>query len=122
MDKCIAKNRALERKRRRVRKRIFGTAQRPRLAIYRSLGHIYGQLINDDEGVTLLSCCSNAKDVRPQLDGKKPTEIAKVVGGLLAERAREAGVETVVFDRGGRRYAGRIQAFADGAREKGLQF
>jgi large subunit ribosomal protein L18 len=99
----------------RVRKKIRGEAERPRLAVYRSNRHIYAQLIDDREAVTLVA----ASDA--EVKGKNPMEKAKAVGQLIATRAKDAGVERVVFDRGGRLYHGRVAALADGAREGGLQ-
>ena len=99
----------------RVRKKITGSAERPRLAVYRSNRHIYAQLIDDTSAVTLVQ----ASDAEVRGDG--PTDRAKKVGELLAGRAKEAGVATAVFDRGGRRYHGRVAALAEGAREGGLQ-
>jgi len=98
----------------RVRKKISGTAERPRLAVYRSNRHIYAQLIDDAQATTLAS--ASDRDVK----GDTKTEAAKAVGELLAERAKQAGIERVIFDRGGRLYHGRVAAVADGAREKGL--
>jgi large subunit ribosomal protein L18 len=98
----------------RVRKKVHGAAARPRLAVYRSNRHIYVQVI-DDVAATTLASASDA-----EVSGGSPTERAKAVGGLIAERAKQAGVDTVVFDRGGRRYHGRVAAIADGAREGGL--
>jgi large subunit ribosomal protein L18 len=99
----------------RVRRKIAGTAERPRLAVYRSNRHIYAQLIDDGVARTLAS----ASDREVQAAGDK-TAVAKAVGALLAERATGSGITTVVFDRGGRLYHGRIAALADGARERGL--
>ena len=104
----------------RLRKKITGSAQRPRLVVSRSSRHIVAQLIDDLAGHTLASASSMEAEVR-SLDGDKKTRAAKV-GGLLAGRAREAGVTAVVFDRGGRDYHGRIAALADAAREGGLEF
>ncbi len=113
-----------ERKRRhvRVRKSVTGTAERPRLSVYRSTNHIYAQLIDDTKGVTLASASTLEKSVKAEIAGKTKREAAKVVGKLAAERAKEKGIETVVFDRGGYLYTGRVQAVADGAREAGLNF
>ncbi len=122
MDKNVAKAKALAKKRRRIRKKASGTSERPRLSIYRSEKHIYGQIIDDDQGKTLLACSSVAKDLKGSLDGKNAIEVATAVGEALAEKAVAAGIQQVVFDRGGRRYAGRVKALADGARGKGLQF
>jgi len=106
----------------RVRKKVFGTAQKPRLSVYRSLKHIYGQLIDDTRGVTLLAVSSLTKDLREQLRGKKKTEQAMIVGEYLGKKALEKGITQVVFDRGGFLYHGRVKAFADGARKAGLKF
>ena len=101
----------------RVRNKVAGTAERPRLAVYRSNRHIYGQLIDDDTARTLAS----ASDREVKGGGPGKIETAKAVGELVAERAKDAGIARVVFDRGGRRYHGRVAALADGAREKGLE-
>jgi large subunit ribosomal protein L18 len=101
----------------RVRRKIAGTAERPRLAVYRSNRHIYAQLIDDDAARTIASVSD--RDVKVGGDGK--VDAAKAVGEMLAERAKAAGVERVVFDRGGRLFHGRVAAVAEGAREKGLQ-
>ena len=102
----------------RVRKRIAGTAERPRLVVTRSSRHVVAQVVDDTRGHTLASASTMEVDLR-ELDGDK-TAKARRVGELLAERARAAGVEAVVFDRGGNRYHGRVAAVADGAREGGL--
>jgi large subunit ribosomal protein L18 len=101
----------------RVRRKIAGTAERPRLAVYRSNRHIYVQLIDDQTARTLAS--ASDREVAAGGDGK--TEVAKAVGALIAERAKASGIERVVFDRGGRLFHGRVAALAEGAREKGLQ-
>ena len=113
-----------ERKRRhvRVRKSVNGTAERPRLSVYRSTNHIYAQLIDDTKGLTLASASTLEKAVKTEIAGKTKREAAKIVGKIAAERAKEKGIETVVFDRGGYHYTGRVQALADGAREAGLKF
>jgi large subunit ribosomal protein L18 len=100
----------------RVRKKISGTPERPRLSVFRSNRHIYAQLIDDLEGRTLVA----ASDREVSATGTK-TERARAVGKLIAERAKQAGIERAVFDRGGRRYHGRVAAVAEGAREEGLQ-
>ena len=100
----------------RVRRKISGTAERPRLAVYRSNRHIYAQLIDDDAARTLVS----ASDREVKAGGEGKVEPAKAVGGLLAERAKAAGVARAVLDRGGRLFHGRVAALAEGAREKGL--
>jgi large subunit ribosomal protein L18 len=121
----MAKNsRSVARARRhtRVRKNIAGTAARPRLNVFRSLSGIYAQVIDDQAGRTLLSASSVDRDLREKLKGLKKAEQAKLIGQTLAERAKDKGIQAVVFDRGGYRYIGRVKAFADGAREGGLQF
>jgi large subunit ribosomal protein L18 len=102
----------------RVRRKIRGGADRPRLAVYRSNRHIYAQLVDDQAGRTLVSASSLERDAQGAEGDKKAA--AKVVGRLIAQRAKEAGVERAVFDRGGRLYHGRVQSLADGAREGGL--
>jgi large subunit ribosomal protein L18 len=104
----------------RVRTRVAGTAERPRLVVFRSLKHIYAQLVNDDQGVTLLGVSDASEGVDSTTAGK--VNRAKATGKLLAEKAKAAGVTKVVFDRAGYRYHGRVQAVAEGAREGGLEF
>ena len=104
----------------RVRKRVFGTEERPRLSVYRSNQHIYAQVINDDLGTTLAAASS--LDATLKDDGGNNLDGAKAVGKLVAERAKAAGVDKVVYDRGGYLYHGRIKALADAAREGGLDF
>ncbi|HKI53851.1 MAG TPA: 50S ribosomal protein L18 [Anaerolineales bacterium] len=118
------KSRAVSRKRRhvRVRKKLAGTAQRPRLNVFRSLTGIYAQIIDDQAGVTLVSASTVEKELSEQSKDMKKAEQAKLVGQKVAERAKDKGITTVVFDRGGYRYVGRVKALADGARESGLQF
>lgn len=106
----------------RVRKRLAGTAQRPRLAVYRSVQHIYAQLIDDEQGHTLAAASSRDPGLAGAVAGKSKREQAQAVGQAIALRAREAGVETVVFDRGGFLFHGRVRALADAARESGLRF
>lgn len=121
----MAKNsRSVARTRRhaRVRKNLMGTAQRPRLNVFRSLSAIYAQVIDDQAGRTLLAASTMDRELREKLKGLKKSEQAKLVGQTLAERAKSKGIQSVVFDRGGYRYIGRVKAFADGAREGGLQF
>jgi large subunit ribosomal protein L18 len=103
----------------RVRRKIRGAADRPRLAVYRSNRHIYAQLVDDDAGRTLAAASSLEREVQGSAGDKKAT--AKVVGQLIAQRARQAGVERAVFDRGGRLYHGRVRLLAEGAREGGLR-
>jgi large subunit ribosomal protein L18 len=106
----------------RVRMTVSGTAERPRLCVYRSLDHIYAQVIDDRAGKTLVSASSADKDTKKNLKGGGNVAAAKVVGKAIAERAKAAGVSKVVFDRGGYKYHGRVKALADAAREAGLQF
>lgn len=118
------KTRAEARKRRhlRVRKRVFGTPDRPRLNVFRSLSQIYAQIIDDVAGHTLVSASTIDKELRERVKGLKKTEQARLVGKVLAERALSRGIGEVVFDRGGFKYIGRVQALAEGAREGGLKF
>ena len=118
------KNRALARERRhiRVRKSLFGNPERPRLNVFKSLTGIYAQIIDDMDGNTLVSASTVDKELREKVKGMKKTEQAKAIGQAIAERAKSKGISSVVFDRGGFRYTGRIKALADGAREGGLQF
>jgi large subunit ribosomal protein L18 len=104
----------------RVRRKVNGTAARPRLVVYRSLKHIYAQLVNDELGLTLLGVSDATEGI--QVDGAGKVGRAKGTGKLLAEKATAAGIKQVVFDRAGYRYHGRVQAVADGAREGGLEF
>ena len=106
----------------RVRIKVSGTTERPRLCVYRSLGHIYAQVIDDRTGKTLVSASSLDKETKKNLKGGGNVAAAKVIGKAVAERARAAGVSKVVFDRGGYKYHGRVKALADAAREAGLQF
>lgn len=115
-------SRGLRQKRhRRIRQTLSGTTQRPRLAVYRSLSHIYGQIIDDIAGHTLVAASDLEASLRNGDSGSK-SDRAKQVGQLLAERAKEKGITTVVFDRGGFLYHGRVKSLADGAREGGLEF
>jgi large subunit ribosomal protein L18 len=106
----------------RVRMKVDGTAERPRLCVYRSLGHIYAQIIDDRTGSTLVSASSVDKETKKQLRGGGNIAAAKVIGEIVAERAKAAKIDKVVFDRGGYKYHGRVKALADAAREAGLQF
>ncbi len=106
----------------RVRKKISGTPEMPRLCVYRSNKYIYAQVIDDTKGITLVQASSLDPALKGQLDEVDKSGEAKLVGKLVAERAKQAGVEKVVFDRGGYVYTGRVQAVADGAREAGLEF
>ena len=111
-----------KRRQRRVRGRISGVASRPRLSVYRSLMNIYAQLVDDDQGHTLVSASTIDAEVVKQIAGLNGVDKAKVVGKVLAERAKQAGINVVVFDRGGYRYHGQVKALADASREAGLQF
>lgn len=106
----------------RVRKKISGTAERPRLCVYRSTNHIYAQVIDDVKGNTLCSSSTLSKDVASQIANATKTEASKIVGASVAKKALDLGIKEVVFDRGGYLYTGRVQALADGAREAGLEF
>ena len=106
----------------RVRKKITGTSMRPRLNVFRSLEHIYAQVIDDEAGHTLAAASTVDKVLKIELDGKDPQEQAKLVGIAIAERAKANGIESVVFDRGGYPYHGRVKALAEGSREGGLAF
>jgi len=122
----IAKNEVRQRVHRRIRRKLNGTQARPRLSVYRSLNHIYAQLIDDMAGQTVVSANSREGSGKAEAGGKKKTggnlAAAKSVGKTLAQRAKDKGVSKVVFDRGGYLYHGRVKALADAAREAGLQF
>ena len=123
----IDKNSVRQRRHVRVRKSITGTAETPRMNVYRSLNHIYVQVIDDRAGnakggITIAAASTMDKVVKEQIAGLSKTDAAKVVGTVAAQRAMEKGVTAVVFDRGGYLYTGRVQAVADGAREAGLKF
>ncbi len=109
-------------KHRRVRNRISGTPERPRLAVFRSNQHMYAQIIDDTVGHTLVSASTLQKEVREQLDKTDTVEAASYLGTVIAKRALEKGITTVVFDRGGFIYQGKVQALAEAAREAGLEF
>ncbi|MDW8188052.1 MAG: 50S ribosomal protein L18 [Dictyoglomus sp.] len=106
----------------RIRKKIFGTPERPRLAVFKSLRYIYAQIIDDTKGHTLVSASSLEKELKSQLKSTDNIEAAKLVGKVIAKRALEKGIKKVVFDRGGFLYHGRIKALADSARAEGLEF
>lgn len=110
------------RRHKHVRKHVSGTPERPRLNVFRSLNHIYAQVIDDSKGHTIVSASTIDPEVEAQLKGLKKTEQARIVGKALAERALSQGIKKVVFDRGGYRYHGRVKALADAAREGGLEF
>lgn len=116
------KNKARLKRHLRVRKKVEGTAERPRLNVYRSEKHIYAQLIDDVAGVTLASASTMDKELASEINNGGNVESARKVGALIAKRGQAKGVKVVVFDRGGYLYHGRIQALADAAREAGLEF
>jgi len=119
----LLKKRAKYRKRVfRVRKKIFGTPDKPRLSVYRSLRHIYAQLIDDTQGRTLITVSTLSPEIRDEIKNKKKAEQSFLVGKLIAEKANSMNIENVVFDRRGFRYHGRVKALADAARENGLKF
>ncbi len=120
MTQVATRSAARRKRHERIRLHLAGDAARPRLAVFRSLNHIYVQVIDDASGRTLAAASSLEKELRSA--GQTKTEEAKVVGRLVAERARTAGVERVVFDRAGFRYHGRVKSLADAAREAGLEF
>jgi large subunit ribosomal protein L18 len=122
MDANKRKYDARKKRHSRLRAHVAGTADKPRMNIYRSQDHIYVQVIDDKAGHTLASASTIDKEVMAQLTGKSKVEAAKIVGKVAGERAKKAGIEKIVFDRGGYRYHGRVQAIADGAREAGLEF
>ena len=122
MFKSINKKESLKKRHQRVRLKVNGTSDCPRLAVYRSTKHIYAQIIDDVKGVTLASASSVDKELKEQLSHGGNIDAAKVVGELLAKRAKKAGVKDCVFDGGGFLYHGRIAALADAAREGGLNF
>ena len=122
MIKKVDRNAARKVRHKRVRKKIFGTADRPRLNVFRSLNHIYVQIIDDEKGHTLVSASSLDPEIRNNVSDKTKKEVARMVGELAARRAQEKGIKEVVFDRGGYVYHGRVQEVAAGAREAGLEF
>ncbi|MFW5713393.1 MAG: 50S ribosomal protein L18 [Brevefilum sp.] len=117
-----SRNEARLRRHRRVRKKIFGTPDRPRMNVFRSSTEIYVQLIDDFRGYTLASASSIDSELRSEMEDLSNVEQAKKVGQAIAERAKEIGIDQVIFDRGGYKYIGRVQALAEGAREGGLEF
>lgn len=106
----------------RVRRKVRGTSERPRLSVYRSLHHIYAQVVSDETGRTLIAASTQSSGVRDELKSKSSVAAAKLVGKTVAERCREAGINEVVFDRNGFLFHGRVKALADAAREAGLRF
>lgn len=121
-DKNVIKQKQLQRRKWSIRASVFGTAERPRLSVFRSDKHIYVQIIDDMAGRTLVAVATTVAEVRGDLKNGGNIEAAKRVGKTIAQKAVAAGIKTVCFDRGGRRYHGRIKALADAAREGGLSF
>ena len=121
VSKESSNKRRLERHK-RMRNNLNGTSEKPRFDVFRSSKHIYVQVIDDTQGVTLASASSAEKEIKEAISGKTKTEAAKIIGQIAAERAKAKGIEKVVFDRGGYIYHGRVKALADGAREAGLKF
>ncbi len=122
MERTLKKRQAIASIKARIRKRLSGDAARPRLSVYRSEKHIYGQIIDDVSGRTLASASTVAKDLAAQVKELSPLDAAKAVGEAIAAAAQAKGITSVAFDRNGRRYGGRLKALADAARAKGLQF
>jgi large subunit ribosomal protein L18 len=122
MDKAKQKRLARLRRHARVRKRVYGTSERPRLNVFRSLKHIHAQVIDDSQGYTLVAASTMDQEVRSELADKAKTGQATIVGKVLAKRALAAGITQVAFDRGGYQYHGRVKALAEAAREGGLEF
>jgi len=122
MVRKISKNEIRERVHIRIRKRLQGTTERPRLTVFRSTAHIYAQVIDDSKGVTLVAASSTEKDAVAKWGAGGNLAAAKAIGKRVAERAKESGINQVVFDRGGYIYHGRVKALADAAREAGLEF
>lgn len=121
-DKGIRKDEKAERRRLRVRAHVLGTAERPRLSVFKSLKNVFVQIVDDENKVTLVGLASNSTSIAKELAKMNKTEQAKMVGKKLAELAKSKGIEAVVFDRNRFRFHGRIKALADGAREGGLKF
>lgn len=122
MLKKPIKKKIRQKKHLRIRKNIKGTADRPRLAVYRSIKNIYAQIIDDKNGITLVAASTKDPEVKQECSYGGNAEAAKIVGQVIATKAKEKGIDTVVFDRGGNIYHGRVKALADGARENGLEF
>ncbi len=122
MLKKATRNTLRQQRHLRIRRRMTGNAERPRLSVFRSLKHTYAQIMDDARGVTLVAASSLDAAIHPELKKLKKTEAGKLVGQLIAKRALEQGIKHVVFDRGGYLYHGRVKAVADAAREAGLEF
>ena len=122
MDRIEKKYIARKMRKQRVRKKIVGTSKRPRLAVFRSLKHIYTQIIDDEKGITLVAASTLSPELKNSLSTAGNIDAARKVGQLIANKAREQQIESVVFDRGGNPYHGRVQGLAEAAREGGLKF
>ena len=122
MDRSKAKYIARQKRQKRIRKKIVGTRERPRLSVFKSLKHIYAQLIDDEAGNTLIAASTLSPELKDNLSTQGNISAAQQVGTLIARQAKEHQIESVVFDRGGNLYHGRIKALADAAREEGLRF
>jgi large subunit ribosomal protein L18 len=122
MNATQKRDRALQARHERIRRKVKGTPERPRLCVYRSLKHIYAQLVDDSAGKSLMTVSTLSREVRESLSDKKKSEASRVVGMKIAELAKQKGITSVCFDRGGFLYHGRVKAVADGAREGGLEF
>lgn len=120
-EKELVKKR-LKRRKMVIRKKVFGTKERPRVSVYRSLKHIYAQAIDDTVGHTLASCSTLCKEIRDQLKNKKKSEQAELVGMHLGQKLISLGIQSIVFDRNGRKYIGRIKSLSDGLRKQGIKF
>ncbi len=121
-DKSLVRRKTRKARHERIRKRLAGSAERPRLCVRRSLNHIYAQIVDDQSGRSLLQISSLAPEIRKLREEKAKVEVSKEVGRLMAQRALEQGIKQVVFDRGGYLYHGRVKAVAEAAREAGLDF
>jgi large subunit ribosomal protein L18 len=122
MIKKVNKNKKRQKRHMRLRNKIQGTPERPRLNIFRSSMNIYAQVIDDTKGFTIASASSKDKEIAEKINGLNKTEAAKIVGQEVAKKAMEKGIDTVIFDRGGYLYHGRVKSLANGARESGLKF
>ncbi|QAT62657.1 50S ribosomal protein L18 [Acidilutibacter cellobiosedens] len=122
MFKKIKRNEQRQKRHMRIRQKVDGTPEKPRLNIYRSLNNIYAQIIDDTKGITIVSASTLDKEVKDKLNSTGNKEAAKFVGKLIGKKAVEKGIDQVVFDRGGYVYHGRVKELADGARESGLKF
>ncbi len=122
MIKKVTRREARIRRHLRIRKRVSGTPERPRLCVFKSLSHIYAQVVDDTRGHTLVAASSLEPEIRPLVAGKRKTDQAQIVGQILAKRCLERGIVRVAFDRGGFKYHGRVKALAEAARKEGLQF